>query len=277
MTSFSLEWLALREPADRRARNPAVAEAVAGWFALRKAVNVVDLGAGTGANLRATAGLLPEHQSWTLVDNNSALLDEARAALAAWAERADMDGETLVLAKGGATIRVKTLTLDLTTGLENALQGPIDLVTASAFFDLVSPAFITRLAQSLAARRAAFYATLTYNGVERWTPHRPADNQVTAAFLRHQLGDKGFGPAAGPMAPSHLADQFRLNGYTVNEADSPWHLSENDRSLIEELISGHAMAALETKAVDAATVTSWVKVKRAGAIIGHSDIFAVPV
>ena len=60
------------------------------------------------------------------------------------------------------------------------------------------------------------------------------------------MRDKGFGPAAGPMAPSHLADQFRLNGYSVLEGESPWDLGRNDRMLIEELVRGHAMAAGET-------------------------------
>ena len=277
MSGFTPEWLALREPADIRARNREVANAVQGWFALRESVSVVDLGAGTGSNLRATAPLLPLKQSWTLVDRDDALLAAARTRLSAWADSAQSDGGTLVLTKNGATITVHTLALDLATGLDGALSTQPDLVTASALFDLVSPAFITQLAHKLSARRAAFYAALTYNGVEKWLPHRPADNQITAAFMRHQLGDKGFGPAAGPMAPGHLADQFRLDGYTVLEGESPWQLGEHDRSLIEELISGHAMAALETKAVDAATVTGWVKIKRSAAQIGHTDTFAAPV
>lgn len=276
MSMFSPEWLALREPADQRARNNGVSQAVQAWFALRDAVKVTDLGAGTGANLRAVAPLLPDNQHWTLVDSDKALLALARMRLSAWGDAARDDGERLILTKGTATLTVDFKNLNLAKDLNAALASGADFVTASALFDLVSPAFITRLGHKLADMRAAFYAVLTYNGVERWSPHRPADNQVTAAFLRHMQTDKGFGPAAGHMAPAHLADQFRLNGYTVIEGESPWQLGHTDRLLIEELISGHAMAALETKAVDAATVTNWVKVKRAGASIGHTDIFAAP-
>jgi hypothetical protein len=249
MSAFQSEWLRLREPADRRARNGGVAQAVAGWFALREKIHVVDFGAGTGANLRATAGLLPARQSWLLIDNDAAMLAAARLNLSAWAESAVDVGETLNLTKNGATIAVEFKQLDLARDLDRALETSPDLVTASAFFDLVSPPFIADLAHKLAARRAAFYGVLTYNGVERWSPHRPADSQITAAFLRHQLGDKGFGPAAGAMAADHLNEQFRLDGYTVLEGESPWDLGSNDRSLIEELISGHAMVALESQTV----------------------------
>ena len=75
MSGFSPEWLRLREAADRRARNRDIESVVQARFAQRDAVTVVDLGCGTGSNLRATTSLLPNVQSWTLVDNDAALLD----------------------------------------------------------------------------------------------------------------------------------------------------------------------------------------------------------
>jgi len=58
MSTFSAEWLSLREGADERARNKDVANAFSAWFMQRPSVSVVDLGSGTGANLRAVAPLL---------------------------------------------------------------------------------------------------------------------------------------------------------------------------------------------------------------------------
>lgn len=276
MTGFPADWLALREPADHRARNAEVANAVLGWFTLRDHISVVDLGSGTGSNLRATASLLPHVQIWTLVEHDADLIAAAKPLLRAWADTSHAEGEALVLTKGPAKITVHFSQLDVARDPSAVLGDAPDLVTAAAMFDLISESYIMRLAREVAARRAAFYSVLTYNGVERWSPHRPADGQVTAGFLRHQLRDKGFGPASGPMAAANLADQFRLNGYTVTEGDSSWQLAANDRLLIEELLRGHAMAVLENKSVDAKTVESWVKVKRTGAIVGHTDTFAVP-
>ncbi|RUP10347.1 class I SAM-dependent methyltransferase [Hyphomicrobium sp.] len=276
MSDFSPEWLELREAADVRSRNRNVADAVAARFALRAELSVVDFGAGTGANLRATSALLPERQTWTLVDHETALLDVAKAKLIRWADRHEEDGERLVLDKGGRRISVLFKVADLARDTEVLLDDKPQLVTASAFFDLTSEDYIRKLAKAVTGMGAAFYATLTYNGLQKWTPHRPADNQMTAAFQRHQMRDKGFGPAAGPLAGSHLVDQFRINGHVVTEGESPWRLERGDRMLIDELIRGHAVAVTEIGGVDEKAIVSWLNVTRTAAFVGHTDVFAVP-
>lgn len=276
MSEFSTEWLDLREPADLRARSRDITNAVNARFALRDDVRVLDLGAGTGANLRATAPLLPKRQTWKLVDREAGLQETARARLIAWADAAEFSGDDLHLQKDGREIHVTFTVADLATETKALLDEPVHLVTASAFFDLASQEYIRDLARAAAERKAAFYAALTYNGQRRWMPHRPADNQMTAAFHRHQLRNKGLGNAAGPLAAAHLADQFRLNGYSVLEGDSSWRLERSERMLIEELVRGHAMAVSETGGVDAKTIVDWVNVPRTGVIVGHTDTFAVP-
>lgn len=275
MSGFSTAWLALREPADMRARSRDVADAVNARFLTRERISVVDLGCGTGANLRGTAPLLPLQQSWTLVDHDAGLLTAARAELAQWADEGiDRDG-VLHLQKGRQTIDVTFKRADLSGDLDEALGEPSDLVTAAAFFDLVSPEFIRDCARAVAARKAAFLTVLTYNGLTQWTPRHPLDREILAAFHRHQTGDKGFGAAAGPTAPAHLADHFRLNGFAVIEGNSPWRLTAGDADLIADLKAGHVSAARETKRVTEADLASWGGLKKTGVEIGHTDTFAV--
>lgn len=277
MSGFSADWLALREAADKRARNSGLAQAMAARFATHDHIRVVDLGCGTGSNLRATAPLLPEAQSWVLVDYDPGLLIAARRALNAWADSAEEKGDAIVLRKDRQTIEVGFRVADLARDLEAALGAAADLVTASALFDLASPEFIRRFAAAVAARKSIFYTVLTYNGIQRWTPHRPADNAMAAAFHKHQMRDKGLGPSAGPTAAAHLADQFRLAGYIVQEGDSPWKLSSpRDAALVAELAKGFAQAVAETGAVDARTIEAWSKTSHTGAETGHTDTLAVP-
>ncbi len=140
MSGFSAEWLTLREPHDRRARNPAVLDALARAFAGRDAIAVVDLGCGTGATLRAVSELLPRRQSWRLLDRDLALLAAASTAASA----------SLALS---AEIAIATEVVDLARGLEAALDGNGHLVTMSALLDLVSATWLDRLAGAVARRK----------------------------------------------------------------------------------------------------------------------------
>jgi hypothetical protein len=100
---------------------------------------------------------------------------------------------------------------------------------------------------------------------------------MAAAFHRHQMTDKGFGAAAGPGAPSVIADEFGNAGYAVQEGDSPWRLTvPRDAALIEQLADGFAGAVRETAKVDARTIETWLKVAHTGAETGHTDTLAVP-
>ena len=276
MTGFSPDWLALREPADHRARNAHLANMVQARFNARDHVTVIDLGCGTGSNLRATYSLLPARQSWTLVDYDPALLQAARSTLARWADTVEIANHGLHLVKDRRTITVNFRQADLARDLDGALAGDADFVTASALFDLCSADFIRRFARAVASKRAAFYTVLTYNGVQKWTPRQPSDQAIAQAFNQHQMSDKGFGPSAGPMAPSELADAFRASGYIVSEGESPWVLGANDAQLVSELAEGKAHAAVETGLVDKKTLAAWTGVRRTAAEIGHTDTLAVP-
>lgn len=287
MTGFSADWLALREGADHRSRHEGLGAALTARFAAARPVRVIDLGAGTGSNLRATAPLLGPEQEWTLVDYDPVLLEEAALALHRWADDARAIGDDLVLEKGGRRIGVRFRLADLNAELEQVLAPKgghgADLVTASALFDLISPAFMARFAKAVAAARIAFYTVLTYDGRDRFAPPHPADEAMVAAFAAHQTRDKGFGPAAGPKAAEALAEAFRAVGYPVQTGDSPWMLGPEDAALVRALVTGFSAAVAETGAVPQETVTAWrdFRIENArspGALLvtGHTDILAFP-
>jgi SAM-dependent methyltransferase len=115
---FSSDWLALREPYDRRARNQAVLDAAAAALKSCSPVRVVDLACGTGSTLRALSPHLQARQNWKLVDHDPGLLAHAMAT---------------PLAKD---VSVAAIPLDINRDLETALDGTIDLVATSALLDL---------------------------------------------------------------------------------------------------------------------------------------------
>lgn len=265
MTGFSPDWLTLREPYDLRARSREVIAAVAASVATLPSVHIVDLACGTGATVRALTGHLPSRQVWRLADNDLGLLGRANAM-------AHADG-----------VKVTTVPLDLNRDLEAALDGAVDLVTTSAFLDLVSKSWLDRLTTEIAARAIPFYAALTYDGRIDITPNDPSDASIVAAINKHQATDKGFGLALGPEAAGHAVAQFERLGYAVIHRQSDWTMEPNDRDIQLQIFDGWAGAAREIGAVSLADTASWLARRRANIAagtsslrVGHVDLFAVP-
>lgn len=282
MNDFSPEWLRLREPADHRARNPALATDVARLFAGKKTVRIVDLGSGLGSNLRALAPRLPCDQQWRLLDHDTDLLDQALAHLSRW-KPGVMNGDILMLSVDGRSIDVRAETVDLARNAATIFSDTPDLVTAAALFDLVSVEWIDRLADNLAERRIPLYTTLVYNGEDHGNPAHPFDTAMMAALHVHQHRDKGFGPAAGPDAIEGLKKAFTARGFDVRVAPSPWTLGDDDVAMLTMLGDGLVAAVTETGLVSAEDIADWQRFhmpegrwRGVAWTVGHADLLAVP-
>ena len=280
MSGFSASWLALRESADHRSRNESLRDRLASLLDGRvprdQVLKVTDLGCGTGSNLRALAPALHLRQSWRLVDYDQGLLDQARKQLMEWADRAELFENHLVLHKQGHEIAVSFERHDLNQSLESVLALPADLVTAAAFFDLVSESWIERFGRAL---KTVFYTVLTYDGLEQWLPAHPADASMREAFHSHQATDKGFGVAAGPRATEVMARCLTSAGFRVERAPSPWLLNDrDDRALMAALAQGSAHAVHETGRVSESDVQSWLSDRQhaQSCVVGHEDLLADP-
>jgi hypothetical protein len=262
VSAFSADWLGLRERYDTRARNPAVLDALAAALADRASIAIVDLACGTGATSRAIAARLPPRRSWRLVDNDPGLL--ARAA--------------------SAGTDVVTMPLDIARQLDAALAAPLDLVTASALLDLVSGAWLERLASRIAARGLMIYAALSYDGRLALEPADPVDAAMIEAVNRHQRGDKGFGPALGPAAAPEAVARFAGLNYAVVSGSSDWRLGPPDQEIQAELVAGWATAAREGGEPARGEIDGWLERRRdhiargrSSIQVGHVDLFARPI
>ena len=265
MGGFSADWLALREPSDARARSVMLTSAIADRLA---GARVLDLAAGTGANVRYLEGFVHGDRGrphWLLVDNDPALLAKAAVLL-------------------GSREGVETRAVDLSAALDppsaNLCAGQ-DLVTASALLDLVSERWLNALAGRCADARSAVLFALTYNGAISCSPGEPEDALVRNLVNRHQRIDKGFGPALGPDAAAFAAQAFAARGYHVRQERSDWLLADDVPVLQQELIEGWADAAVEIAPEETPRVTGWksrrlahVGAGRSRIVVGHDDLAA---
>jgi hypothetical protein len=280
MTGFSAQWLALREPADHRARDRTLQNKVCEQLANvarteQRAVRLIDLGCGSGSNLRALATSLPEQQHWTLVDYDPLLLAAARAALIAWADEVINDSTSLTLRKNNKILEIEFSQVDLARDIERVLAWPADVITAAAFFDLVAESWLVRFCQAL---RTTLYTVLTYDGSEQWLPPHSADSAMLKAFHAHQKTDKGFGVAAGPDATSAMQRELTARGFQVTLASSPWKIDQTEAAFIHALATGSAAAVRETGLLNELEVNQWFTARMSAqhCMVGHWDILATP-
>lgn len=291
MSGFSADWLALREPLDAASRATELTWAFG--RALPPGARLVDLGAGTGSNLRFLAPRIGRiRQDWLLVENDPALLEAGPRAIAAWAAvrggRGDMgDGavavEGMPVDGGALSLTARYLAADLGAWGGMPDFDAADGVTASALFDLVSQGWLDRFtARLVAARRPPVLAALTVDGRLVLTPDDPDDAAVASRFHTHMRRDKGLGPALGPAAPAALHRTLSAAGYGVWSARSDWLAGPEHQDLQARLIDGYAAAAAEADPAFADRAHAWgarrlAMVDGGGLTIrvGHADIVAV--
>lgn len=248
---FSADWLALREPADSRARDEKLMSLAVSAAGAKPVI--MDLGCGTGSTIRALKQQLPSNTEWRLVDNDPALLE---------------------IAAKEAPDRVTIYQLDLADVDQLPVSG-VTMITASALLDLVSKDWLEDFLKRVSV---PVYFALTYNGSMNWIPNDDQDPIVTKAFNAHQQTDKGLGLALGPNASEVAIELLEDSGFKVLVADSPWKLDSENTLLQEELLRGISEAAGNSGA-DSTAIWLANKLSNLMALksaIGHRDILAFP-
>ena len=284
--SFEAEWLALREPFDAAARGVRLAEQLASALPARP--RVLDLGSGTGSLFRWLAPIIGRAQVWTLADADEDLLASAFVACATWGAArgyaatwpGGAHNRALLLHTPHGAWRIEALRVDLADAPESLPLDRADAVVCSALLDLVSAAWLERMAASL---RVPLLACLTVDGRDRFAPSHPLDRRVLAGFRRDQSRDKGFGHALGPRAPAALHRIFAEHGHAVLSATTDWRIPRDAVAMLREMVTTHAATAGRQSPAWRGAIDAWARTRltqtaagRLGIRIGHRDSLILP-
>jgi hypothetical protein len=228
---YAASWLALREPADARARARDLAVAAAEDLGGPAPVVVHDLGCGTGSMARWLAPMLPGPQHWVLHDRDPDLLARAAASL----PQCGADGCAVT-----AEIRVTDVARLTAADLSGAR-----LVTASALLDVLTGEEVGAVAASCAGAGVPALLTLSVVGRVDLTPADPLDGAVATAFDAHQRRAVAGRRLLGPDAVEAAGRTFTALGGSVQVRPSPWRLGAGDAALVAGWLDGWAGAAAE--------------------------------
>lgn len=263
------DWLALRGTADEEARDRGAAGLLGeltGFLADREvaALQVVDLGAGTGANGRYLQPRLRWPQEWVVVDHDAEHLSH--------------------LAHEGA-VRVAAGIGQLPGALKDLGRpdGAVRLVTCAALLDVLTEEELAGVAQLVVDSGGPALLSLTVDGRVQWSPHDPADDLVGRVFDRHQQRHGRPGPAAGDVVTRLLTDRSSADGLAVRRAQTDWRLGPGTPRLLRRWLHERMEAVLDEEPDLAADVTDWHR-RRTGqlrsgqlqVLVGHTDLLVLP-
>jgi len=260
------DWLCLRRPADEAAREaarPAIAALsihLAEQLAAGQAAHVIDLGAGTGANLAFLAPRLAVPQRWTLIDRDEDLLDEVPQILSC-----------------EQVIGVRRLALDLEDLEDVQGDGDPTLITCAAVLDVLTESQVQSLATLVAERGFAALFSLSVTGEVQLHPALELDARIESAFNAHQRRSG----LAGPRATILAAHVLSSHGLDVTVTDTPWMLGSGSGALIERYLTDRVAAAVEHDPSLRPATDDWLETRlsqlRQGNLrveVGHQDLMA---
>ena len=262
-----IRYLSAKKTVDDRALNRRV------WDAMTARVRglsprVLELGGGIGTMIeRAAADPALRPRSWTLVDDQSALVAEARRRLAG------LDKFPVEL---------------LCTGVQDFIaQGvePFDLVIANAFLDLFDPAQILPQLLRLTQPSGSFLFSITFDGLTALEPEFDRELDQRIVDLYHRTMDERI--VAGRISGDsrcgrHLLTLLPRIGYQLVEAgSSDWivHPCEGgypaDEGYFLSCILGFFEESLSGRAeMDRGELLGWLGARRAQLAAGELVLIA---
>lgn len=283
---FEPEWLRLREPLDEAAR--AVGLSWAFGRVLPSHPMIIDLGAGTGGNVRQLAMKLGRgEQDWTLIDKDRKLLAKAPGEIGRWADRNGWDhkeqGRAYLITCDDMAVRVEMRSFDLTQDPADLGLNQYDGITAKALFDLVSLSWVERFVTELAAcGYPPLLASLTIDGRAEFSIPDDDDAFVLDLFHTQMARAKGLGGAAlGRAAPTALAGLLSGVGYKVETAPADWKIGPKQIAAHLAMLTGYERAATQCDPGAAPRIQAWAERRRhlaseqgARLTVGHQDLLA---
>ncbi|SOC56800.1 SAM-dependent methyltransferase [Ornithinimicrobium cerasi] len=258
------DWLALRGPADTAARDEGAGHLLTGLVDHLdgrgvSTLEVVDVGAGRGANERYLRPRLPFRQRWVVVDH---------------------DAEHLGDPVHGDAVRVAARVRDLPARLAGlpAAAGA-RLVTCAALLDVLHEPDLVALARCVREAGGLALLALSVDGPVVWDPPEEEDAVVRAAFDGHQRRSG----RPGPEAPRILTGLLRGTGLEVRPAPTPWRLGPEDDALLARWLDERVAAVLEHDPRLRPVVDGWHARRVAQAasgrlrvVVSHVDLLVLP-
>lgn len=226
-TLANIHWFDERFEYDSKARNQKVEQACFHHFYGKKSMTIVDLGSGTGSNCLYFFEKFPAEQKWIFIEMEENISQYALKRLSREGEKkgyqAKCTGGTLILTKEERKIEITYRTASFLDLVDIVDLDEVDLVIASAVFDLISFPQFCAFGSALLEKKLPLLTTLNYAEIN-FEPEEPSDIFFIEKYESYMNRPQHFGKAMGKKCPRILVDFFQKQNANVEFGSSIWKL-----------------------------------------------------
>ncbi len=282
-------WLSYRFACDAKARNQNIEKKFLDFFKHHNhQLHLADVGAGTGANFRYYFDKIPQNQEWVFIEQDPRMIKATLHCLEKFAQdrdyRLQQNHDTLTISHQDKTAHIKLLqgTLDRIEHLADLQK--VDVVTANAFFDLISYDQFEIFTRKLSENEVCLLATLNYYETS-FLPFSECDHRFLRFYHMHMKRPQSFGIAMGRDCSEEMLDLLRQHHMLIEQEASQWHISRSNTAMHHFLLNFMEKAIHELNLVpeEQHDFNNWMAEKKKlchdrllEINVDHSDIFAYP-
>ena len=223
----SIHWHDERFKYDCEARNQKVEQACFHHFFGKNEMTIVDLGSGTGSNCLYFFEKFPSNQNWIFIEQEEKVSQYALNRLGIEADKRGYEvihGErSLALKKEDRNITIEYITDSFLNLVDLVDLDNVDLVMASAVFDLITFSQFVDFGSVLLEKKLPLLTTLNYAEMD-FNSDSPSDVVFIEKYESFMNRPQEFGKAMGKKCPRILVDFFQKQEATVEYGPSIWKL-----------------------------------------------------
>jgi len=283
---FDPNWLQERYRFDEEARNKQLEWTCVNQFAFRDHVQIVDLGSGTGANLRYYVEQFPQDQTWFCVEEDIALKvpfwEQVQKMALDLDYAIEHEGVRMKLTKPGHEVLIHFVHGNLLKVGELVDLLRTDLVLANAVFDLFSKEQFTGLVQVLSHHSLSLLFTLNYAGMD-FSTATDADDHYIEQYNAHMQREQAFGRGMGPASSREMEAVLKEALAQVEVGESLWQIGSQEQAMMSYLLGffDGALSDWWVKEAERLAFQNWLSEKKKhvaekalSAEVYHLDILA---
>lgn len=223
----SIHWHDERFKFDCEARNQTVEQACFHHFYEKNEMTIVDLGSGTGSNCLYFFEKFSSRQNWIFIEQEEKISQYALNRLGIEADKKGYEvthgNNSIELKKGNRNISIKYITDSFLNLVDLVDLDKVDLVMASAVFDLISFSQFVDFGSVLLEKKLPLLTTLNYAEMN-FNSDKPSDVVFIEKYESFMNRPQEFGKAMGKKCPRILVDFFQKQEATIKYGPSIWKL-----------------------------------------------------